>query len=141
MTDPSPAPPGHEFSPEDAAVFADLGRWVKRAGVLLGALSVLSAALAVEAWWALWLRGPPGAFLGVLGLAGWVLAAVLGFTGWRLGRASARLRSVDTSAGEDVPHLMAALGGVCLSFRVLQRAAVAAVALGLLAFITHHGHG
>jgi len=141
MTTPAPLEASHEFAPADAAVFATLGRWVGRTAVLLGVLSALAVALGVEAWWILARSGLAQAFLGVVGLAGFVLAAVLAFTAVQLRRAGGRLAAVDTTAGEDVAHLVAALSGMCLSFRVLQRAALAALALALLVLAAHHGHG
>ena len=129
----------HEFSDADAAVFADLGRWVLRASVLLGVLALLTAVLGAEAWWALTRRGPDSAFLGILGLAGFVLAAVLGYTAVRLRRAALRLRAVATTTGDDVTHLTAALDGLGATFGLLLRAAAAAGALALLALIAHHG--
>ena len=130
----------HEFSDADAAVFADLGRWVLRASALLGVLAGLIAVLGAEAWWALTRRGPDGAFLGILGLAGFVLAAVLGYTAVRLRGAALRLRAVATTAGDDVSHLTAALEGLGATFGLLLRAIAASGALALLALLAHHGH-
>ena len=75
------------------------------------------------AWWALTRRGPDGAFLGILGLAGFVLAAVLGYTAVRLRGAALRLRAVATTAGDDVSHLTAALEGLGAAFEVDHREA------------------
>ena len=129
--------PTHEFNAAENLRFAALAHRLRLTAVLLGALAVLVVVLAGEALHSLWRAGPAGARFGILGLAGLMLAMVLGVLARWIYRASTSFRAVVDTVGADINHAMTAVRALRQSLRVLEAAAVASLALTVLAVIAH----
>ena len=127
----------HEFTPAENLRFAALAHRLKLTAWLLAALSLLVVALSAEALHSLWWAGPAGSRFGILAVAGLVLAMVLAVLARWIHRASRSFRAVVETTGADVTHAMTALRAMVRSFRVLEAAALASLALTVLAVVAH----
>lgn len=129
----------HEFSSSDNAVFAALGRSLRRASWLLWALSALVSGLSVLAFYSLYREGPVGARFGILGMAGLVLASVCATVGRWLSGAAGHVGAVADTQGADITHVMTAMRALRRTLWLLQVAAATVLALALVAGAAHHG--
>lgn len=127
----------HEFTPRENLAFAALARRLRLTSGALTALTLLVVALACEALFSLWRSGPAGARFAILGVAGLVLAMVLGVLARCISGAARSLREVVDTEGADVTHAMTAMRALDRALRVLEAAALAGLALTVLAVIAH----